>query len=75
MALLGTAISNRGTYVTCYHDNVHKTSKISYSVSMLFVNMQMVRERRRNIFKITTGSKAFDGLLGGGVETASITEV
>lgn len=42
---------------------------------MLFVNMQMVRERRRNIFKITTGSKAFDGLLGGGVETASITEV
>ena len=31
-------------------------------------------ERRKNIGKITTGSKKLDGLLGGGVETQSLTE-
>ncbi len=31
-------------------------------------------EKRNNITKITTGSKAMDGLLGGGVETGAITE-
>ncbi|MEK6813032.1 MAG: DNA repair and recombination protein RadA, partial [Nanoarchaeota archaeon] len=31
-------------------------------------------EKRKNISKITTGSKAFDGLLGGGIETKAITE-
>lgn len=33
-----------------------------------------VAERRKTVTKITTGSKAFDELLGGGVETQSITE-
>ena len=33
-----------------------------------------IMERRREIRKLTTGSKNFDDLLGGGVETESITE-
>ena len=34
-----------------------------------------ILERRRNIGKITTGSRALDDLLGGGVETQAITEL
>ncbi|HIP63222.1 MAG TPA: DNA repair and recombination protein RadA [Archaeoglobus profundus] len=34
-----------------------------------------VLERRKNIGKITTGSKALDSLLGGGIETQAITEL
>lgn len=34
-----------------------------------------VRERRKQCLHITTGSKSFDAILGGGVETGSITEV
>ncbi len=33
-----------------------------------------VLEKRKQIARITTGSKAFDALLGGGIETGSITE-
>ncbi len=39
-----------------------------------FETGDMVMERRKNIGKITTGSKAFDELLGGGVESQSIIE-
>lgn len=31
--------------------------------------------RRKQVIKITTGAKAWDELLGGGIETMSITEV
>jgi meiotic recombination protein DMC1 len=34
-----------------------------------------VKERRRNVIPITTGSSALDGILGGGIETGSITEL
>lgn len=34
-----------------------------------------VKERRRHIIKLTTGSAALDGILGGGIETGSITEL
>ncbi len=33
-----------------------------------------ILEKRKNIGRITTGSKALDALLGGGIETGSITE-
>lgn len=33
------------------------------------------KERRRQVIKITTGSNALDSILGGGIETASITEL
>lgn len=31
--------------------------------------------KRNSVVKMTTGAKALDGLLGGGIESASITEV
>ncbi len=34
-----------------------------------------VKEKRRNIVHVTTGSAALDKILGGGIETASITEL
>ena len=34
-----------------------------------------MREKRKNIIKITTGSSSFDSILGGGIETSSITEL
>ena len=34
-----------------------------------------VRERRKNVIHITTGSTALDKILGGGVESSSITEL
>ncbi|RLI85235.1 MAG: DNA repair and recombination protein RadA [Archaeoglobales archaeon] len=40
-----------------------------------FESGDKVLERRKRIGKITTGSKALDELLGGGVETQSITEL
>jgi len=39
-----------------------------------FETGDMVMERRKTIGKITSGSKAFDELLGGGVETQAIVE-
>ncbi|MHC1586087.1 MAG: DNA repair and recombination protein RadA [Candidatus Hecatellaceae archaeon] len=33
-----------------------------------------ILERRKNILRITTGSKALDGILGGGIETQAVTE-
>ena len=39
-----------------------------------FETGDMILERRKNIHKLTTGSKAFDELMGGGLETQSIVE-
>ena len=36
---------------------------------------QLLKHREETIVKITTGSKELDNLLGGGIETSSITEV
>jgi DNA repair protein RadA len=40
-----------------------------------FESGDRILERRRKVGKITTGSKALDNLLGGGVETQAITEL
>ncbi len=40
-----------------------------------FETAEQILERRKNIGKLTTGSKALDQLLGGGIETQAITEV
>jgi len=45
--------------------------KIGFS----FKPADQIFEERKNIGKITTGSTKLDGLLGGGIETQSITEV
>ncbi|OAF66596.1 hypothetical protein A3Q56_05681, partial [Intoshia linei] len=44
-------------------------------VSMGFVLATEIHRRRADIIQITTGSKDFDKLLNGGIETGSITEV
>lgn len=44
------------------------------ALDMGFEPATQVLKKRENIGKITTGSKALDALLGGGVETQSITE-
>lgn len=44
------------------------------NLNMGFESGLELLEKRNNITKITTGSKAMDGLLGGGVETGAITE-
>ncbi|WP_455393044.1 DNA repair and recombination protein RadA [[Eubacterium] cellulosolvens] len=40
-----------------------------------FETGDVLMERRKEVLKLTTGSKALDELLGGGVETQSITEL
>ncbi|MEM4747650.1 MAG: helix-hairpin-helix domain-containing protein [Archaeoglobaceae archaeon] len=40
-----------------------------------FESGDKVLERRRNVKKITTGSKDLDALFGGGIETQAITEL
>ncbi|XP_026273975.1 meiotic recombination protein DMC1/LIM15 homolog [Frankliniella occidentalis] len=39
-----------------------------------FMTALQVSDKRREVFKITTGSKEFDKLLGGGMESMAITE-
>ena len=39
-----------------------------------FVLATEIAERRKHVLKISTGSKEFDKLIGGGVQSASITE-
>ncbi len=44
------------------------------SLKMGFETASLVLKRREEIGRITTGSKALDSLLGGGIETQAITE-
>ncbi len=44
------------------------------AIEVGFETADVIFERRKHIGRITTGSKAFDELLGGGVETQAITE-
>lgn len=39
-----------------------------------FITGTEVRQRRQSVFHITTGSTALDELIGGGIESGSITE-
>jgi len=48
---------------------------IKYAFPKMFVKGDEIWERRKNVQKLTTGSKNLDQLLGGGIETQSITEV
>ncbi|MEM1515279.1 MAG: DNA repair and recombination protein RadA [Candidatus Bathyarchaeia archaeon] len=44
------------------------------SIMLTFIRADELLERRRNVLKLTTGSKKLDELLGGGLETQTITE-
>ncbi|MDD5148111.1 MAG: DNA repair and recombination protein RadA [Candidatus ainarchaeum sp.] len=45
------------------------------SLEMGFETADKIAERRKLVGKITTGSKDLDALIGGGIETGSITEI
>ncbi|MBU2100063.1 DNA repair and recombination protein RadA [Candidatus Micrarchaeota archaeon] len=45
------------------------------SLEMGYETADKIQERRQSIGKITTGSKELDELVGGGIETQSITEI
>ncbi|MEM2455044.1 MAG: DNA repair and recombination protein RadA, partial [Candidatus Bathyarchaeia archaeon] len=44
------------------------------SIMLNFVRADELLEKRRNVLRLTTGSKKLDELLGGGLETQTITE-
>lgn len=44
------------------------------SISVSFMRADELLKRRQNVLRLTTGSKALDKLLGGGLETQTITE-
>lgn len=43
-------------------------------IGVSFVRADELLKMRQNVLRLTTGSKALDGLLGGGLETQTITE-
>ncbi|MEM4267668.1 MAG: DNA repair and recombination protein RadA [Candidatus Woesearchaeota archaeon] len=45
------------------------------ALDMGFENAEDILIKRQQVEKITTGSKAFDDLMGGGIETGAITEI
>ncbi|MEM2122616.1 MAG: DNA repair and recombination protein RadA [Candidatus Bathyarchaeia archaeon] len=49
-------------------------SEARSSIALTFIRADELMKMRENVIKLTTGSKALDGLIGGGVETQSITE-
>ncbi|CAI5756988.1 unnamed protein product [Candida verbasci] len=56
-----------------------KVEKIKEAAGKLksigFISASIISENRKNVFSITTGSKQFDEILGGGIQSMSITEV
>ena len=51
------------------------TRKASKLVPMGFTTATEMHQRRSELISITTGSKQLDRLLGGGIETGSVTEI
>jgi DNA repair protein RadA len=49
-------------------------SEARSSIALTFIRADELMKMRENVLKLTTGSKALDSLIGGGVETQSITE-
>jgi DNA repair protein RadA len=45
------------------------------SISLSFIRADELMRMKANVLRLTTGSKAFDELIGGGLETQTITEV
>src|SRR5207249_4892624 len=45
------------------------------SISLSFIRADELMKMKANVLRLTTGSKAFDELVGGGLETQTITEV
>ncbi|KAI5962243.1 uncharacterized protein KGF55_003319 [Candida pseudojiufengensis] len=55
---------------------VEKIKEAAGKIKMTgFISASIVAEQRENVFTISTGSKQFDEVLGGGITSMSITEV
>ncbi|MEM2901720.1 MAG: DNA repair and recombination protein RadA [Candidatus Bathyarchaeia archaeon] len=50
-------------------------SEARSSIALTFIRADELMEMRKNVLRLTTGSKALDELVGGGVETQTITEL
>ncbi|RLI98429.1 MAG: DNA repair and recombination protein RadA [Candidatus Aenigmatarchaeota archaeon] len=76
--LMAIAASSAGELVAAVGVGEETANKIIASarsnLEMGFERASSVLEKRNTIGKITTGSKTLDELLGGGIETQSITE-
>lgn len=77
--LMSIAASSAGELSVASGLGVETAGKIiaaaRQKLDMGFESAKSVLLKREKIGKITTGSKALDGLLGGGVETQAITEM
>ncbi|MES1903399.1 MAG: Meiotic recombination protein dmc1, partial [Paramarteilia canceri] len=56
-------------------EKIKEAAKIFDSESSKFFTALELAEKRQSVFRISTGSSDFDRLLGGGIESQSITEV
>eukprot|EP01084_Bolivina_argentea_P014003 26197_1 len=56
-------------------ENLHETACQYLSSSMTFTTAKVLKEKQTDNLKITTGSTNFDTILGGGIETGTITEI
>jgi len=45
------------------------------SIALTFIRADELMEMRKNVLRLSTGSKSFNDLVGGGVETQTITEL
>jgi len=50
-------------------------SEARSSIALTFIRADELMEMRKSVLRLTTGSKALDELVGGGVETQTITEL
>jgi len=68
----GKFINTRDPSIKNHSGSIMKANKIQ---NFGFVSGSSIAEQRKKLIRISTGSKEFDKLLGGGIETMSITEV
>ena len=75
MAIAAASIGEICDAIDCVEGTAEKIIEgARHAVKMDFDTAESVYERRKQVGRITTGSKKLDDLLGGGVETAAITE-
>ena len=67
--MTGTAVFEQVTGVLCILFEIQSIPPPLCSLGA------QILQRERDIIKITSGCKALDAILGGGVETKSITEI
>ncbi len=63
-------------FVTCFSYKLsYFQQEVSKLVSMGFISATEFHMKRSELIQVSTGSREFDRLLGGGIETGSVTEV